>query len=458
MVSEKELMLDIKDNLENKISKLRKKNLGLKNITICVLGLGYIGLPTALLFAKNDFKVTGVDTNKDVVEKLQHRKIHFNELQLNSLLKEAMKKKTFIAKTKISVSDVYIVAVPTPLNSHQKMAELCYVKSAFELISSHIKRDDLIILESTVPPGTTNKLVIPILEKSGLRAGVDFFVSHCPERSIPGKTVYEMINNDRIIGGIDNKSTELTELLYSSFVKGNIYKTNVETAEFVKLIENTFRDINIALANEFAQIAEESNVNVWEAIKLANKHPRVNILKPGPGVGGHCIAIDPWFLTAHSTRSRIISLTREINDGMPRHVLKLVKNMVQNIDHPTITVLGVSYKADVDDARETPALKFIKLAENQGYNVKVHDPFVKEFEYPILNFEDAINQSDCLVLITDHTKFKNIAPQKIAGLMRTKKIVDTRNSLNIEAWKKAGFNVRLLGSEKNKSLLLKKIV
>ena len=221
--------------------------------------------------------------------------------------------------------------------------------------------------------------------------------------------------------------------------------TNTITAEFVKLMENTFRDINIALANEFAQIAEECGVNVWEAIELANKHPRVNILKPGPGVGGHCIAIDPWFLTENSTRCRIVSLAREINDGMPNHVLQIVKGMTKGVDDPVITVFGVAYKGGVDDTRETPALKFIKLAENEGYKVEVHDPYVKEFEYELLELEEAVKGSDCIVLITDHKVFKEVEPKEISALMRNKNVVDTRNMLDAERWKKEGFRVKVLG-------------
>ena len=254
-----------------------------------------------------------------------------------------------------------------------------------------------------------------------------------------------MVNNDRIIGGIDKKSTALAKSLYSCFVKGNFYLTNTITAEFVKLMENTYRDINIALANEFAQIAEESGVNVWEAIELANKHPRVNVLKPGPGVGGHCIAIDPWFLTENSTRCRIVSLAREINEGMPNHVLQIVKRLVDGIKDPVITVLGVAYKGGVDDTRETPALKFIKLAEKEGYTVKVYDPHVKEFEYEILGLKEAVKDSDCIILVTDHPEFKEIEPEGISRLMRNKNIVDTRNMLDTQRWKEAGFSVKVLG-------------
>ncbi|NQE54440.1 UDP-N-acetyl-D-mannosamine dehydrogenase [ANME-1 cluster archaeon GoMg3.2] len=412
---------------------------------ICILGLGYIGLPTAALFATHGHEVVGIDINNNAVETVNKGITPFDEPELPELLEKVTKSKNLTAKTEVEEADVFIIAVPTPLNKEMKMADLKYVRSAAEMIYPHLRKDNLIILESTVPPGTCDKLLIPILEKSELKVSEDFYLSHCPERAIPGNTVYEMVHNDRIIGGIDKKSTALAKSLYSCFVKGNFYLTNAITAEFVKLMENTFRDINIALANEFAQIAEESRVNVWETIELANKHPRVNVLKPGPGVGGHCIAIDPWFLTENSTRCRIVSLAREINDGMPNHVLQIVKGMLKGVNNPVITVFGVAYKGGVDDTRETPALKFIKLAENEGYKVKVHDPHVKEFEYKILELERAVKDSDCIILITDHPEFKEINPKEISRLMRNKNIVDTRNILDAEQWKEAGFSVKVLG-------------
>jgi len=412
----------------------------------CVLGLGYIGLPTALLLASNGYEVVGVDINKKIVEMINEGKTPFNEPGLNELLKKV--KSNFIAQTEVEDADVFLIAVSTPLEKSIRVADLEYVRSAAENIYPHLKRGNLIILESTVPPGTSEKLIIPILEKSGLNVG-EFYFAHCPERAIPRKTLYEMIHNDRVIGGYDKKSAELAKKIYSLFVKGNIYLTDIKTAEFVKLIENTYRDVNIALANEFAQIAEDCGINIWEAIKLANKHPRVNILKPGPGVGGHCIAIDPWFLTENSTKCRMVSLAREINDSMPNYILQIARSLLKGIkDDPTITVFGVAYKGNIDDTRETPALKFIRLAENEGYKVKCYDPYVKEFEYEILDLDEAVKGSDCIVIIADHDIFKDIGPKKIAKLMRSKNIVDTRNLLDHEKWRKAGFRVKVLGDGK----------
>ena len=412
---------------------------------ICVLGLGYIGLPAAALFATHGCEVVGIDINKSIVESINRGVMPFDERGLLELLERAIRSKNLVAKTEVEDADAFIIAVPTPLDTEMKMAELGYVKSAGEMIYPHLRKGNIVILESTVPPGTSEKLLVPILKKSGLEVSADFYLAHCPERAIPGNTIYEMIHNDRIVGGVDEESTALAKSLYSHFVKGNFYLTNSTTAEFVKLMENTFRDINIALANEFAQIAEECGVNSWDAIELANKHPRVNILKPGPGVGGHCIAIDPWFLTENSTRCRVVSLAREINDSMPNHVLRIVKEMLNCVDTPTITVFGVAYKGDVDDARETPALRFIRLAENEGYEVKVYDPYVKKFKYEILGFEDAVKDSDCIVLITDHTQFKETNPEEIAYRMRNKNVVDTRNALDVGRWKETGFNVKVLG-------------
>jgi UDP-N-acetyl-D-mannosaminuronic acid dehydrogenase len=409
---------------------------------VCVLGLGYIGLPTALLLAK-EHSVIGVDVNEKIVETLNKGTLPFEEPGLDDLLNDLHGK--FIAKTSVEEADVFLIAVPTPLDKSMRIADLKYVRSAAEMICPVLKNENLVILESTIPPGTSENLVVPILKRNKVQ---NLYFVHCPERAIPGKTIYEMIHNDRIIGGIDIKSCKLAEKLYSSFVNGEMHLTDVRTAEFVKLMENTFRDVNIALANELAQIAEESQINIWNAIELANKHPRVNIHKPGPGVGGHCIAIDPWFLTEKSAKLKMISIARQINDSMPNHVLHMVRQLLQKVNEPTVTVLGLAYKADVDDMRETPALKFIKLAENEGFKIKAHDPYVKESMYNILDLEEASKDSDCLVLITDHTVFKQIDPDKMSKLMRSKNIVDTRNVLDLEKWKKAGFKIKTVGSSK----------
>ncbi len=411
---------------------------------ICVLGLGYIGFPTALLFAKEKFHTIGVDINKDIVNNLNLGKLHFDEPELSELFIEVSK--NFTASTNLTNADVFIIAVPTPLKPSLRVSNLSFVRSACEMIVPYLKKGNLVILESTVTPGASEKVAIPILEKSGLKVG-EFLYVHCPERAIPGNTIFEMIHNDRIIGGYDQRSLDLAKTLYSSFVKGSIISTDIKTAEFAKLIENTYRDVNIALANELAQIAEDAGINCWEAISLANRHPRVNILNPGPGVGGHCIAVDPWFLTENSSKLGIIQISRDINDAMPSHVLKIVRNILNEVKEPVITIFGIAYKGNVDDTRETPALKFIKLAENEGYIVKCYDPLVIDFEYPLLDLDQSVSGSDCIVIIADHSSFKNIIPSSL--IMRNRNVVDTRNIINPVEWHSAGFNIKFLGIGKN---------
>jgi len=405
---------------------------------ISVLGLGYIGLPTALLLADAEYDVIGVDVDTEIVNTLSSGNLPFEEPGLDDLFKRARNK--FKVSTDVESSDVYIIAVPTPLDEEIKIADISYVKDASKSIAKVINPGQLVILESTVPPGTSESIVIPTLKNS---CPSGFYYAHCPERAIPGKTISEMVSNDRIIGAIDEESYRKTKEIYASFVKGNIYESNVKTSEFVKLMENTFRDINIALANEFSLIAEEIGIDIWEAIRLANLHPRVDILNPGPGVGGHCLAIDPFFLAGKSKSSRIVKLARDINDFMAFHVVKLAKKMIGDISNPTITLLGLAYKGDVDDVRESPALKIKKIAEGEGFNVKVFDPLVKNYSNTCKDVEEASVGSDCLILVTDHSEFKNIDPESLP--VRNKNLVDTRNFLDHECWESAGFKIKLLG-------------
>jgi len=413
---------------------------------ICVLGLGYIGLPTALLFANNGHEVVGVDVNRRVVDILKTGKMPFEEEGFPELLESALEKNAFRAESLVEESDVFLVAVPTPFDTEMRMADLKYVVSACEMITPHLKKGNLVIIESTIPPKTCDRQVKQILENSGLKMCEDFCVSHCPERAIPGNTLHEMVYNDRVIGGVNEKSTQLTADLYSSFVKGDLHLTTSTTAEMIKLMENTFRDINIALANEFAQIADDYGIDVWKAIEIANKHPRVNILKPGPGVGGHCIAIDPWFLTENANNSSLIMMSRQINDSMPQYVLKMVTEMLAGIENPTITVFGVAYKGDVADTRATPAKKFIKLAEKEGFKVKIYDPFVKEWCYPIMGLEEAVEGSDCIVVLTDHSEFREMDPEKFCRKMHKLNVFDTRNAISKNLWNKNGFSVQTIGT------------
>jgi UDP-N-acetyl-D-mannosaminuronic acid dehydrogenase len=405
---------------------------------ICVLGLGYIGLPTSLLLAQTGNNVLGIDIKNQIIEQLNRGILPFTEPGLEELFKKA--KNNFQASNIVQSSQVYIIAVPTPLESDMKMADLTAVKNASIAISKVIKDEQIVILESTVPPGTSEHLILPILQGDGVKT---IYFAHCPERAIPGRTLHEMVYNDRIIGGLDMESSEKVKQIYSSFIKGNIFLTDAKTAEFVKLMENTYRDINIALANEFSLLAEEVGINVWDAIRLANKHPRVDILKPGPGVGGHCIAIDPLFLAEKCSKARIVTLAREINSSMPIHVIKMIQSMVMDIKSPTITLLGLAYKGNVDDVRESPTFKIKKIAENEGMSVKLYDPLIHDYPGNALTVEEATKNSDCLVLIADHDLFKKIDPKQLT--MRHKNLVDTRNILNHDLWRNAGYQIKILG-------------
>lgn len=414
-------------------------------VKICLLGLGYIGLPTALLFAANGHSVAGVDTNPSVIDTLERGEVPFKEPLLDDLFSKARDNGNFHATTSPEQADVFIIAVPTPLDKEMRIADLTYVRKAAVMVAEHMKKGALIVLESTVPPGTSEKVIVPVLRQAGFEVSRDYLLVHCPERAIPGNTIHEMIQNDRIIGGIDENSGLAAKKLYQSFVKGTIYVTDIRTAELIKLMENTYRDINIAMANEFALLAEDYRVNIWDAIALANKHPRVKILMPGPGVGGHCLAVDPWFLTENSSHSRIVSLAREINDSMPNHVVSMIKEVTAGIDSPTVCILGVAYKANVSDTRESPAIRIIRLAINEGWNLLIHDPHVCQFMYPLVSLQDATRECDCIVVVTDHEEFRQIDPRNIASLVRTRNVIDTRNILLPEAWKAAGFSFRKLG-------------
>ena len=405
---------------------------------ISVLGLGYIGLPTSLLLADAGYDIIGIDIDTRIVNTLSKGNLPFEEPGLDDLFQRARNK--FKVSTDVESSDVYIIAVPTPLDEEMKIANISYVKAASKSIAKVINPGQLVILESTVPPSTSENIVLPTLKNS---CPSGFYYAHCPERAIPGRTIDEMVSNDRIIGAINEESYQKAKEIYASFVKGRIFKSNVRTSELVKLMENTYRDINIALANEFSLIAEEIGIDIWGAIKLANLHPRVDILNPGPGVGGHCLAVDPFFIAEKSSSSRIVKLAREINDSMAFHVVKLAKKMIGDIFNPTITLLGLAYKGDVDDMRESPSLRIKKIAEGEGLNVKIFDPLVKDHSNNCEDIEEASVGSDCLILVTDHSEFKKINPTSLH--VRNKNLIDTRNILDHEHWKTAGYHVKLLG-------------
>ncbi len=418
--------------------------------TICILGLGYIGLPTACILGNTGYKVFGIDISEKVVESINKKYIYIEEPGLEEAFTTAVKSGNLNAFTTPQEADIFIIAVPTPITADKK-ADLSCVKSAAESIFPVIKKGDLIIVESTCPPRTTKDIVLPILEKSGLQAGRDFLLAYCPERVLPGNILKELRENSRIVGGINEVSAQKAKEVYSSFVKGDIYLTDSITAETVKVMENTFRDVNIALANELAKISDHIGVNCWEVIKYANLHPRVNIHAPGPGVGGHCISVDPWFMVEKAPQvANLIRQARGINDSMPEFTYNMILEQVKHIKNPKITVLGITYKPDVDDIRESPALEIAEMVQaNSDLRLAVHDPHVKSDKYKIHNLQDALEDSDCIVLLVNHAEFKNLNPEFISKIVKNKLIIDTRNILNRSSWKKHGFKYVLLGKNNN---------
>ena len=423
--------------------------------SICVLGLGYIGLPTASMFALTGNDVIGVDPSPRVQAALKNGITSIDEPELQTLVTAAIKSGRLRVRTRPEAADAFIIAVPTPLDSRTNRADLSFVESAARDIVPHLRRGNLVVLESTVPPGTTRDVLAPILAESGLEPGSDIFVAHCPERVLPGRILVELEANDRLAGGLTPESAERAAELYRSFVKGAIMRTDATTAEMVKVMENTYRDVNVALANEFALIAEQLGVDAWEAIKLANHHPRVNILKPGPGVGGHCIAVDPWFLaSAAPDESRLIQAARGVNDAMPAHVLDLLAQVAQ--PPSPVALLGLAYKADVDDIRESPALRVAELAVQRGYSVRLCDPHVRpetaSLPAPLLPLEQAVRDAEAVALLVDHRVFQELDVDLVASLVSRKCILDTRRALDLAVWQARGFEVIVLGGGQSTAL------
>lgn len=379
---------------------------------VCCIGMGYMGLPTALLIANGGIDVVGYDINEARVNLLNEGQCPFNEPGLSELLTTTVRNGKFRASTLPVTADAYIVAVPTPHLSDGK-CDTQYIESALRKIKKVVGKDSIIIIESTIAPGTCENFIKPLLHELGVEASL----VHCPERAIPGNTIYELVHNDRIIGADDQITVARVKQLYSSFVRGQILDTDLATAEAVKVLENTFRDVNIALANEFSKVLGSIGVDPIKAIRLANRHPRVNILYPGPGVGGHCIAVDPWFLINTSPDARLIKLARQINEDRPADVLAAVQK-IQGAP-ARIGVLGLAYKANVDDTRESPSLVLVELLRRAGYDVKATDSHVQSHEkIELLSLKDLDAWADLLVLVTDHREFLTAK--------FTTKVLDTR--------------------------------
>ena len=422
--------------------------------TLCVLGLGYIGLPTASTFATYGLKVTGVDTNADIVRGLNNGQVHLFEPGLRTLVQAAIGSGNLVIRAAPVESDAFIIAVPTPFREGKK-ADLSFVTAAAESIVPVLKKGSLVILESTSPPRTTVDIVSPILEKSGLKAGDDFHLAYSPERVLPGQILHELIDNARVIGGVDRASAEAGKELYATFVRGEIVLTDATTAEMVKLMENTYRDISIAAANEFARLADKFNVDVWEAISLANRHPRVRVLNPGPGVGGHCISVDPWFFVeAAPETAELIRTARLVNDDQPAYAADFIGRALGNLQGKRITALGLAYKADVDDLRESPAVEVVRLLKEKGADVAAFEPFRTDFQVEGIqtasSLDEAIKNADTLVLLVPHSHFKALEPDSLKTLTKARIAVDCVHGWDRENWEAAGFGFYRLGDGKLK--------
>ncbi len=429
---------------------------------ICVMGLGYIGLPTASTFATNGIKVLGVDVNANIIQTLQKGDIHIHEPGLRTVVEAAINSGNLTVSTRPEEADAFLIAVPTPFCDGEfgdyegrkyKLADMTAVKSATEAIVPYLRKGNLVVLESTSPPRTTVDLVAPILEKSGLKAGSDFFLCYSPERVLPGQILRELIENARVIGGLTPESAKAGHDLYATFVHGQIIDTDATTAEMVKLMENTTRDVNIAIANEFARLAEKFGVDVWEAIQLANLHPRINILSPGPGVGGHCISVDPWFFVETAPElTPLIYNARAVNDGQPHFVVEKAKQAFGDLKGKKIAALGLAYKPDVDDLRESPATEVVHLLQKQGAQVKAWEPFKPTANMPGIemasSFDAALKDADAILLLVNHTEFRELEPTQVAQQTPARLVLDTVNAWDAAKWQSAGFNVFRLGVRK----------
>lgn len=411
---------------------------------ICVIGLGYIGLPTAATFAAHGVKVTGVDVNEHAVDMINQGKVHIVEPDLDALVRDVVAQHKLSAQLSPVAADAYIVAVPTPFKDNYE-PDLKYIESAAKALAPHLVKGNLVILESTSPVGATEQMAAWLSEArpdlsfpQQVGEQADILIAHCPERVLPGKVLQELISNDRIVGGMTPRCSQAAIDLYKVFVKGDCIETNARTAEMCKLTENSFRDVNIAFANELSIICEELDINVWELIQLANRHPRVNILQPGPGVGGHCIAVDPWFIVSKTPeQARLIRTAREVNDSKPEWVIDQVKikiaeflqaNPEKTIKDVTVACYGLAFKPDIDDLRESPALEITKKLAEQGLNILAIEPNIEVLPSNLPENVKLINLgesqvADIHLILVDHKEFDG-------GVHNLVNVIDTKGVIN----------------------------
>jgi UDP-N-acetyl-D-mannosaminuronic acid dehydrogenase len=398
---------------------------------VCVVGLGYVGLPTASLLARAGFKVHGMDINSQVVQKINQGEIHIHEPDLDVLVKSVVRSGHLTASLEPTSADVFIIAVPTPIKDGHA-PDISYIEGATRAIASYLEPGNLIILESTSPVGTTEQISNWVRElRPDLDAGA-VYIAYCPERVLPGQILKELISNDRIVGGIDPASTAQAVAFYQKFVKGEILSTQARTAELAKLTENAFRDVNIAFANELSMICEHLDVDVWELRELANRHPRVNVLRPGPGVGGHCVAVDPWFIVNSAPeQARLIRTARQVNDSKPLQVVNQVKAAAADFNPAMVACLGLAYKANIDDLRESPSVEIVReLALEAVGHIFAVEPHISCLpasldslgSIQLVELDVALQKADILVLLVDHQVFKTIDTEQLKG----KTVIDTR--------------------------------
>ncbi len=397
---------------------------------INVVGLGYIGLPTAIMFASNGVQVVGVDIFEDIVNIINAGKVHIEEPGIEERVKIVVESGMLRASLTPEKADAFIISVPTPNKDDEyKSCDLKYVINAVKSIIPYLEKGNTVIVESTIAPRSTEDYILPLIEEAGFKVGKDIYLAHCPERVLPGQIFYELVNNNRIVGGVTKKCSDKAAELYSAFVKGEIIKTEAKTAEMSKLMENTYRDVNIALANELTKVCNSLDINVLDVIAMANKHPRVNILSPGPGVGGHCLAIDPYFICAKAPEeAKIIKLSRDTNKGMPSFVANNVDRLLKKDKKKTIAIFGITYKPNVDDVRESPSLEIVNILREMGYVVKVHDPHAKK--EGLVSRQEALKNADMLLCLVSHDVFKDINDKSFDNSSKNIIIFDVVNVIS----------------------------
>ena len=389
---------------------------------ICIMGQGYIGLPTAALFTRNHCEVVGVDVNEKIVDNLNKGIIHIEEPGISDIIKNAIEHGVYTASLTPQKADAFIITVPTPYIIENYSCDLSYVTSACKTIIPYLEKGNTVIIESTIAPMSTDETIKPIFEDAGFKIGEDLYLAHCPERVLPGRIIEELIHNDRIIGGVTAECAVKASEVYGQFVEGDLMLTEAKTAELSKCMENTFRDVNIALANELAKICAEIGVNALDVIEMANKHPRVNLHSPGPGVGGHCLAIDPYFIYAKAPETaKIIKLARDTNNSMPDFVVENVKKIIKK---GKIAVLGVSYKGNTGDDRESPAYEIIAKLRGD-FEISIHDPHISNPDF--VSLDEATKDADLILVLCDHNEFKHLDYDLIAKNMTEAIIFDTKN-------------------------------